>query len=463
MTLLEQAVTPDSTHQPALIDLAGFLADRGDALGASALLRRAGVTEPDDDDDTFTDLDDAERLLLEVSVFAHRPRPAAGRNDRCPCGSGRKYKVCHLGRERHPLEDRAGWLYEKARRFLRRRAPEAPADLAREVGETSGSRALSWDLHDSPWLADLALHEGGLFAEFVAQRDSLLPDDEAVLAAQWALVNRAVFEIEAVRRDRLELHDIGRGERITVVNTTANERARTGLVLVGRPLPVGDTYRAFSGFVEIPRSRVGDFLRAIDAEDPADLAALFGATLRPPQVQNTDGEDLVFHTLRWRCPDPERVDAALQQAGLRRDGEAEWSLVRDSANQPSTVIVSVRLAGDVLSADVNSDARATEIRALVASAVPDAELIEDDERSFDEAMADIDPGTVPNRPDLGDPALREALKEFIAEKERRWLDESIPALGGRTPREAALDSIGREELEHLLDSFPVPDPDDGAP
>ncbi len=463
VALLEGAVTPECTHGPALIELAGFLADRGDARGAYALLRRAGVSErADDDDDPFDEPDDAERLLDEVRGFAlHRPRPAAGRNDRCPCGSGRKYKVCHLGRERHPLDDRAGWLYEKAQRFLRRRAPGAMEDLADEVADPIDAPRLYRELHGSPWVADLALHEGGLFADFVAERDGLLPDDEALLAAQWALVNRAVFEIGRVERGTLELHDIGRGERITVVNTTPNSRTRKGIVLMGRPLPAGDTYRAFSGFVEVPRARVDDFLAAIDEGDPHEIAALVGETLRPPRMQNTDGEVLVFHTLRWRCLHPDRVDAALRQAGLEADDDgAAWTLTRDTANQSSTVIVHLRLKGDELSADVNSDRRAAEVRALVAGAIPHAELLGDDERSFDEAMADVDADDLSPRPELEDPRLREVLQRFVADYERRWLDESIPALGGRTPREAALDPIGREELEHLLDSFPSPGTED---
>ena len=74
-------------------------------------------------------------------------------------------------------------------------------------------------------------------------------------------------------------------------------------------------------------------------------------------------------------------------------------------------------------------------------------------------MADFNPDETPARPDL-DPAMRQVLADFVGEHERRWLDESIPALGGRTPREAARDPVGREELEHLLDSFPQPGPDD---
>ena len=46
--------------------------------------------------------------------------------------------------------------------------------------------------------------------------------------------------------------------------------------------------------------------------------------------------------------------------------------------------------------------------------------------------------------DIDDPAIRAALADHIAGMERRWLDESIPALGGRTPRQAADDPIANK-------------------
>ena len=61
---------------------------------------------------------------------------------RCPCGSGRKYKACHLGRETHSLDDRAGWLYQKASRFLRDRRPLATEELAGLVVDEIGQREL---------------------------------------------------------------------------------------------------------------------------------------------------------------------------------------------------------------------------------------------------------------------------------------------------------------------------------
>ncbi|MFT3854426.1 MAG: DUF2384 domain-containing protein [Ilumatobacteraceae bacterium] len=61
--------------------------------------------------------------------------------------------------------------------------------------------------------------------------------------------------------------------------------------------------------------------------------------------------------------------------------------------------------------------------------------------------------------DKDDPVIRDMLAECVADYERHWLDEPIPALGGRTPRDAAGDPIGREELGRLLASMPVPDDD----
>jgi hypothetical protein len=46
------------------------------------------------------------------------------------------------------------------------------------------------------------------------------------------------------------------------------------------------------------------------------------------------------------------------------------------------------------------------------------------------------------------------MEQALHEYEERWLDESIPALGGITPRQAADDPTRRGDLIRLLNSFP---------
>ena len=105
---------------PALMDR--IQEDDASAAALTGILRHLPV-DPDDDDPEgrafardraeieqslpLADLDDAIELLVE-SVYtiadATRPRrpfareaPKVGRNDPCPCGSGRKFKNCHGG------------------------------------------------------------------------------------------------------------------------------------------------------------------------------------------------------------------------------------------------------------------------------------------------------------------------------------------------------------------------------
>lgn len=52
-------------------------------------------------------------------------------------------------------------------------------------------------------------------------------------------------------------------------------------------------------------------------------------------------------------------------------------------------------------------------------------------------------------PDVGDDVLDEVMDQM----ERRWCDESVPVLGGLTPRAAAADPTRREEVDRQIASF----------
>jgi hypothetical protein len=440
---LESAVAIDPDFPLVLVSLAGFASDRGDAVRALSLLERA-------------DVDDDDPLHVEVAGYAlQRPRPAAGRNQLCPCGSGRKYKVCHLGQERHALVDRAPWLYRKARRYLHD-GPQRPfgADLAGVAATASGRMGLSLELLESELIDDLALCEGGVMESFLAERDAFLPDDEAMLAASWSTVPRSLFEIEWSAGDELALRDLRTGDHLVVSNVNEGGQSVTGSLLLGRPLPVLDTWRAFAGFVPVPDSMRSEVLEALDDPDPFGLAELVGRTFAPPEMRNTDDEPLVFHELRFTVPDPSRAAAALRASELQDDGDGFHTLVRDTAGQRRTLIMSAQLTGADLVVTVNSDQRAEEARALVARVLPDAVLVDDDVRSVAEAMHDFGADErSAAAPDLDDAPTAALLDELMQEQERRWVEEPVPALDGMTPRQAAADPIGRVELERLLRTF----------
>ena len=97
---------------------------------------------------------------------------------------------------------------------MRDRHGHAVADLVELIVDPIDERDLFDQLVDAPFVGDLVLHEDGVFAEFLAARGGVLPEDEALLAAQWSLVDRSVFEIVDTAADRLDLRRLTGGDLV---------------------------------------------------------------------------------------------------------------------------------------------------------------------------------------------------------------------------------------------------------
>ena len=82
-----------------------------------------------------------------------------------------------------------------------------------------------------------------------------------------------------------------------------------------------------------------------------------------------------------------------------------------------------------------------------------SDLLPDDERLLATARLTVDRSVHENEfaDETEMPARLSA--ELSRQARSRWLDDSIPALGGLTPRQAAADPTRREQLERLLSEF----------
>jgi tetratricopeptide (TPR) repeat protein len=436
-----------------LIDLARFASDRGDVERGLALLRRSG------------DLDHPLVALLQ----AHRvgPRNDLGRNEPCWCGSGRKYKKCHLGREQLALAQRVNWLYEKAAHHVyaagwRELLAEVGYERYRHTHDLS--EAVDAGIADD-LVIDVVLFEGGAFAEFLEARGHLLPDDERLLAEQWLLVDRSVFEVNSVKPGvSVTARDVRSGETHDVVSRTASRHLKSGQLICARLVPVGDDSMQFFGGIEpIALHERDPLIELLDAEpDPVELMAALSRRFAPVTLTNTEGDPLAICAATVRVSDPERVEAALDEAYDRAHGDEppRWHEHVTTHGLPRVRAVLVR-EGDALRVETNSAERMDRVLATLVQLDPTMLVVDDsrhpirDTREAAELAADMGP---PERAlDPEDPAVAEALGEFIREYETKWLDERIPALDGHTPRQAADDPTRRGDLIKLLDSFPADD------
>ncbi|MPY92602.1 MAG: hypothetical protein GEV08_05880, partial [Acidimicrobiia bacterium] len=217
--------------------LADLVEDRGDAPGSLALRRRTG-REP------------RPEVMAELApFFADR---SVGRNEPCPCGSGRKYKACCAGRSiRRPLLARCRWLLSKATRHAVGSDPAAVQGLQQVfdpsiVGDPTGL------------VVDALLFAGGGLSRYLDTRGPLLPADELGTARTWPAQPMRLLDVEATAPGGLvEAIDQRSGERLAIAGwadgTDGTEgTAPTGQAVLARPLPVDDVWLLSGAVVAVP-------------------------------------------------------------------------------------------------------------------------------------------------------------------------------------------------------------------
>lgn len=429
-----------------LFDLARFASDRGDAERGLALLHRAGA----DPDDTLV------RILQQHRV---QPRPDLGRNEPCWCGSGRKYKKCHLGHEQLPLSDRVRWLYMKA---FQHALLTGWRDLLEEVTDER-DRYTDGDAPADPLPLDVVLFEGGAFADFLAVRGHLLPDDERLLAEQWLLVDRSVFEVDQVQRGvSVTVRDVRTGDIHEVAEKVASRQLKRGQLICARPVPAGDTMQFFGGLEPLGLHERDPLIDLLDSEpDPVELVAFLSRRFAPPTMTNTEGDPLAICEAVIRVSDSTLLEAALDDTYDRVDGEEppQWFEHVTTHGMPR-IRATLVLDGDTLRVDANSDNRMDRVLAALRRLDPAMSVLDDARRPIHDArqvaeLAKQFPPAGENtlRPD--EPEMAAFMDEFIRDYEATWLDQPIPALDGHTPRQAADDPTRRGDLIKLLNSFPT--------
>lgn len=513
------ATTEELLEAAALLEALAALAAPDDAEEAEATVEVGGRTVTArvalPADDAFTDEDLAEPMLVP------EPLPATGRsktprNAPCPCGSGRKYKKCHLAEDeaREAAARGAGPEAEEARAHQRRLAERDPVH-ALDERLTADALALARRRWGRTFDPDGALSGAGL--DF-ATTQSLLgwsaghyrgPDGRTALdlyleerGGGLDATGRAL--VEAERAAWFSLHEVisvepgtsivlrdllAGGER-SVQEKAASRSVRSRDVLLTRVVDLGDRailagchLRSLSPRpADEARRRVRAHLAARGAKIKPDRmrelstdTTIFriwqelvdAADAQPaPRLQNTDGEDLLLTTDRFEVTSgsEREVLAALMSLpdASRDEGEAPGgcvtvSFVREGnakGTLPTTLVGRATLEGRTLRLETNSRERADRLRTLVAARL--GPIASFRIREHADPIAGVGAGrdrggrrTPPREPPP--PEVLELMRRMQAEHYQRWLDESIPALGGLTPRQAAAKKgAPRQRLELLL-------------
>lgn len=305
---LRIALAADPEDPVALEDAAWYASDRGDAAQAVRFL------------DRLEDDGDEERTAM-LRRYAASPRVGpVGRNDPCPCGSGRKYKHCCLlvsgGSPARPLPERVRWVWEKLQWWIERAGPED--EVFQAMIALHGPRRVDDDDElglsiDMDMAASLILFADGAVQDFLHQRGPLLPEDERNLVTQWALNDASLFQVEAVRRgEGVDLRDLRTGDRVAVTERKGSEVLVAGDVLFGHPVFDGRGHQFVGGILPVPLPLRQPLMTLLDdGATGLEVAQLLGRARLPLPLPNREGEQLP-------------PEAAEMMAAMMREHEDRW-------------------------------------------------------------------------------------------------------------------------------------------
>jgi len=426
-----------------------------------------------------------------------------GRNDLCPCGSGKKYKKCCEGTERAAATfTRAERMsaYVKLERFIEEQlGPEDDAALDefwgayvdQDIDLDEHDDALSTNTYDVWFSFDRPLDDGTLAVDrFLETGPALTAGERAFLQAMRASSLRLYEVMDAVPGASLTLRDVLEDDLVTVNERSGSRTIDRHEWLAARVNPRGPSGgpEMEAGVLHVPRllhqsvrEQLSAAREAYLREHPGAGVQGFYKTLPPffhevwvgsiihpvvPELQTTDGEPLVITRVTFEVTDAAALKKALDgagQRGIERGGDSAWTWSGNNQAGKPVVFGSLQLEGGALVVECHSVQRGERGRALVEELAGvairhRATTHEDAGRLIQERLRqhrkDAAAGRSVEEKSSGDQLPRHVMEELAldhyAQHYRAWLDEPVPALDGATPRAAAKRLESRPKVVELL-------------
>ena len=411
-----------------------------------------------------------------------------GRNDPCPCGSGRKYKRCHQAADTamaagatasdvvspsHKMDERLVdelmiWAVKRFRAEIADALVRLEADP--EMTMQLGAPLLAYELPaGGRRIVDGYLEERGWALTWI-EREWLERQQRSWLS---------IWEVMEVQPGRgLELRDVLTGETRSVHEVKGSKSVEPHFMILVRVVDT-DSVSLICGMHQRPLrplvagpvvDRMRRLLRRKGPVTPDRLreprilwgmletwADAVSANLAPRQLVNTDGEDVLLTEDRWTF-DPSRRGEVLQRLatieGVQPEEDGAFAILKEGnqfhADWDNTIIADVQVKESGLLASTNSVARANLIRERIERAC--GSLVSAGARSHtDPASAQREP----REARIPTPDEQAVIREMKERHYAQWLNDAIPALGGKTPREAGSTKRGREQLTMILDEIEI--------
>ena len=333
---------------------------------------------------------DEEEEEDEEEDFAPTPAvrpPLPGRNDPCWCGSGKKYKKCHLEADGQAVDE--GEFVPLRRRigqFLTDSVPRSDMERALEEfhGDAGDDRAehelaaLDWLIHD--WIPPRWDH--GVMSEFLARNGARLNARERAFVESSARSFISLYEILEVELGRgVKLNDLIAGETLFVHDVSSSKSAVRGDAILVRVVEAERGLELGGSGLRVPAGHIEPLREWLEADrDSSGLEWPEYLKRNVPRIRqkcfaiarewvdnlrltNRDGDEILFSKSVYRVLDHDFLRTKLNASpDWRADG---GGVHYTRLNEERTVLGSIRIEGDDLILESNSRRRQEEGKELL--------------------------------------------------------------------------------------------------
>ena len=211
-----------------------------------------------------------------------------GRNDPCYCGSGQKYKKCHMKEDQAAEKERS--LVQRAANYIRRDLLKFARD-ERFAEAFAAALPLYWDgLYDHnnaeqmsqpealrffDWFVfDYVLEDGSrLIERYADEQMEDLSTHQQKVAADWVEAGvGSLFELTAYEGQKLQLRDYFTDEAFEVYESGGRGNVEVGDLILTRLVPVANHLELSTTAAYLPSDEIGDVKAKVEAAKAEYLA-----------------------------------------------------------------------------------------------------------------------------------------------------------------------------------------------
>jgi hypothetical protein len=423
--------------------------------------------------------------------------PKPGRNEPCWCGSGKKYKKCHLAAdESHEVSDGEPEIVEPgcdsystlARNLhaqLLKAAPKwhnaadftqahqlyfdrEPVEMDPEDPELDGF--LEWYLHDFR----SARSGRTLVEEYLNKHRARLNGQERAMLEHWCLLRFGLYEVDSIKDGvGVDLKDLCTGDRYFVHDVTSSRSLVRWDCILARIGEYEGTWQFLANGTMVPRNLLDELLGVIESgSHEAEISRaefvrrnshrmfriveqLHRDRLRNLQFRTRDGEPIELCGAVYQVLNQGELMNALFSAEEFRefrdpdDPQAhhfEWA--EPATDGTFTIKGRIEIRKNYLRLECSSRSRHECGKRLLQS----------NAGGFLHHLGDSIETWAPRRKASGKPMPQklesgvpmEIIEEFKARHYSTWPDHPLPALDGKTPRDAVKTEAGRRAVFDLI-------------